>query len=108
LNYVLAGGVLVGHSDDDGLGEPELGYSIEMIMPLASDPEESIASITTVARAEQMLDESAAWMRENTGEIRYTAFKNLCIIAAVESLTPSEDELLHRIAEMTGIPRRCC
>lgn len=106
LNYVLAGGVLVGHSDDNGLGERELGCLIEMILPLASDPEESIASITTVAQAEQMLAESAAWMKENTGEIRYTAFKYLCIIAVVESMTPAEEQLLHRIAEMTGIPRR--
>ncbi len=106
LNYVLAGGVLVGHADENGLGDHEMQCLIEMLMPLTSDPEESIASITTVAQAEQMLAESAAWMKENTGELKYNGFRYLCIIATVEGMTAGEEQLLYRIAEMTGIPRK--
>jgi len=79
---------------------------IEMLMPLTSDPEESIASITTVAQAEQLLAESAAWMKENTGELKFIGFRYLCIIAAAEGMTVGEEQLLYRIAEMTGIPRK--
>ena len=46
------------------------------------------------------------WMKENTGEVRFQGFKYLCIIAVVEGMTPGEEQLLHRIAEMTGIPRK--
>ena len=104
LNYVLAGGVLVGHADGKGLGEREMQCLVDMLMPLTSDPEESIADITSVAQAEQMLAESSAWMKENTGEVRFVGFKYLCIIAIAEGLTPAEEQLLYRIAEMTGIP----
>ena len=106
LNYVLAGGVLVGHADDRGLGEREMQMLIEMLLPLTSDPEEAIASITTVAQAEQMLAESAAWMKENTGEQRFHGFRYLCIIAAAEGMTDGEEQLLYRIADLTGIPRK--
>jgi Zn-dependent protease with chaperone function len=106
LNYVLAGGVLIGHADGRGLGDREMQILIEMLMPLTSDPEETIASITTSAQAENMLAESAAWMRENTGELKFHGFRYLCIIAAAEGMTPGEEQLLYHIAEMTGIPRK--
>ena len=106
LNYVLAGGVLMGHADGQGLGQRELEVLVEMLMPLASDPEEAIAGITTVAQAEQMLADSTAWMRENTGELRFNGFRYLAIIAAAEGMTPGEEQLLYRIAEMTDIPRK--
>ena len=106
LNYILAGGVLMGHADDQGLGDRELQILIEMLLPLTSDPEEAIAGIKSVAQAEQMLAESAAWMRENTGDLRLNGFRYLAIIAVSEGMTQKEEELLHRIAEMTGIPRK--
>ncbi|MEI6781421.1 MAG: M48 family metallopeptidase [Verrucomicrobiota bacterium] len=106
LNFVLAGGVLIGQADGKGLGEDESRYLVEMLMPLTSDPEESIAGITSVAQAEKMLAESAAWIKENTGEVRFNGFRYLCIIAAVEGMTLGEEHLLYRIAEMAGIPRR--
>ena len=106
LNYILAGGMLVGHSDDQGLGQVESQAFIEMLLPLTSDPEEAIASIKTVAQAEEMFAASAAWMRENTGELKFNGFRYLAIIAALEGMTPEEDKLLHRMAEMTGIPRK--
>jgi hypothetical protein len=105
LNYVLAGGVLVGHADSRGLGEREMQVLIEMLLPLTSDPEEAIAAITTVAQAEQMLAQSAAWMKENAGEVKFHGFRYLCIIAASEGMTTGEEQLLYHVAEMTGIPR---
>ena len=106
LNFILAGGVLVGHADEIGLGERETQCLVDMLLPFTSDPEESIAGITTVAQAEQMLAESAAWMKENTGELKFGGYRYLCIIAAIEGMTPSEEKLLYRIAEMVGIPRK--
>lgn len=58
-----------------------------------------------VEQAEQMLAESAAWMKENTGELKFHGFRYLCIIAASEGMTPGEKQFLYRVAEMTGIPR---
>lgn len=104
LNYLLAGGVLVGHCDGEGLSERELLMLTEMLLPLTSDPEEAIAGITTVAQAEQLLAESAEWMKENAGELKFIGFRYLCIIASAEGMTPAEDQLLHRIAAMSGIP----
>jgi Zn-dependent protease with chaperone function len=106
LNFVLAGGVLIGHADGDGLGEQEMQLLLEMLMPLTSDPEESITSITTVEQAERMLAESALWIKENTGDLRLKGFRYLCIIAIAEGMTPEEEKLLYRIAEMAGIPRK--
>ena len=106
LNYVLAGGVLIGHSDGDGLGERELQWLIEMLLPLTSDPEEAIAGLTSVAQAEALLAASAAWLQEHGGEDKFAGFRGLCVIAVAEGLTAGEEELLHRIAGMTGIPRK--
>jgi hypothetical protein len=106
LNYVLAGGVLVGHADGQGLGEAEGRMLFEMLLPLTSEPEEAIAEIKTVAQAEQMLAESAAWMKENAGELKFNAFRYLAIIAAAEGMTASESDLLYRIADMSGIPHK--
>jgi hypothetical protein len=106
LNYVLAGGVLIGHADERGLGNIEMQALVEMLLPLTSDPEEAIASITTVTQAEQMLADSAAWMKENAGELKFNGFRFLCIIAVLEGMTAGEEQLLYRIADMTGIPRR--
>lgn len=106
LNYILAGGMLVGHSDDQGLGHIEMQAFVEMLLPLTSDPEEAIASITTVAQAEEMFAASAAWMRDNTGELKFNGFRYLAIIAALEGMTSEEETLLYRMAEMTGIPRK--
>jgi hypothetical protein len=106
LNYVLAGGVLVGNADGQGLGEIEGQMLVEMLLPLTSDPEEAIAEIKTAAQAEQLLAESAAWMKENAGEMKFSGFRYLCIIAAAEGLTQCETDLLYRIAEMSGIPQK--
>jgi hypothetical protein len=106
LNYVLAGGLLIANSDANGLGEREMGILVEMLMPLTNDPEEAIASVTTVEQAEQMLTESAAWMKENTGEAKFVGFRYLCMIAAIEGMASEEERLLYRISDMTGIPRK--
>jgi hypothetical protein len=106
LNYVLAGGVLIGHSDGAGLGDRELQLLIEMLLPLAGDPEEAIASLTTVPQAEELLASSAAWLREHAGAEKFAGFRYLCLIAVAEGLTAGEQELLNRIADLTGIPRK--
>ena len=104
LNYLLAGGLLVGHCDGQGLGEREQDLLIEMLLPLTSDPEAALAELTTVAQAEALLAESAAWMKDNAGELKFKGFRCLCLIAAAEGMTEDELELLHRIAGQTGIP----
>jgi hypothetical protein len=106
LNYVLAGGMLVGNADGRGLGEREMQVLVEMLMTLTSDPEEAIASITTAEQAEQLLAESASWMKENAGELKFHGFRYLCIIAASEGMTEGEQQFLYRVAEMTGIPKK--
>jgi len=106
LNYLLAGGVLIGHADEQGLGDMEGQMLIDMLLPFTSDPEEAIAEIKTVVQAEQMLAESAAWMKENAGELKFNGFRYLCIIAVSEGMTQGETDLLYRIAEMTGIPEK--
>jgi hypothetical protein len=42
---------------------------------LASDPEAELAKITSVAQANELLDRSATWLRNNTGEERFIAFR---------------------------------
>src|SRR5439155_12405807 len=77
------------------------------LLPLTADPEAEVAKITSVEQAEQMLAQSAAWLRENAGEERFVVFRYLTHIAAVDgTLRGREEAFVLHAAEMLGIPTK--
>jgi uncharacterized tellurite resistance protein B-like protein len=54
-----------------------------------------------------MLTESAAWLKENSGEERFIAYRILVGIAAVDGeLSSKEEEFLCKVADHLDIPSK--
>jgi hypothetical protein len=105
-DFLIAGGLLVGHADQSGFSEDECNLLIDMLLPITSDPEAAIAQIKSVTQAKEMLARSAAWLKDNAGEERFTAFRYLALIAAVDGkVHPGEEAFLMETAPLLGIPQ---
>ena len=58
-------------------------------------------------QAEQILAESAAWLRDNAGSERYDLLRGIAHVTASDGrLSQAERTFLKRCAEMLGIPAR--
>lgn len=105
-NFLVAGGLLIGHADEQGLSDEEGEMLIDMLLPITPDPEAALAEVKSTAQAREMLTNSAAWMKDNAGEERFTCLRYLTLIAAVDGTIHSgEETLLLEVAEMLGIPQ---
>jgi hypothetical protein len=105
-DFLVAGGLLVGHADEAGFSEEEANLLIEMLLPICSDPESVLGLIETVAQAKEVLERSAAWLKDNAGEERFTVFRYLVLVAAVDGVMhPGEETFLLEVAPMLGIPQ---
>lgn len=106
-DFLLGGGLLVGHSDDAGISEEEHKTLVDMLLPLMANPETEIARITTIVRAKELMAGSALWLKENAGEERFALIRMLARVAAIDGvLHPKEEETLKYAAELLGIPWR--
>ena len=104
-DFLISGGLLVGHSDEGGFSEDESKMLVEMLLPITADPEASISQVQSVAKAKEMLISSAAWLKENAGEERFTVYRYLAMIAAADgTLHPGEESFLNEVAGLLGIP----
>lgn len=104
-NFLVAGGLLMGHADDEGMSDAEAELLIDLLLPITPDPEAALAEVRDAAHARELLASSAAWMKENAGEERFICLRYLMLIAAVNgSIHPGEEALLMEVSEMLGIP----
>lgn len=106
-DFLLAGGLLVGHADDDGISKEEQSMLVDMLLQFMADPEEEIARITTTEKAKQLMAGSAEWLKANAGEERFTLIRMLARIAAVDGkIHADEEKELERAADLLGVPWR--
>lgn len=104
-DLILAGGLLVSNADQQDVSQDEYNLLVDMLLPLMEDPQEEMAKIDTVSKAEALLAQSTKWIRENAGKEKFQMFSMLSNIAAVDgALKGSEEAVLLRIAEALGIP----
>jgi uncharacterized tellurite resistance protein B-like protein len=104
-DLLVAGGLLIGHADGEGFSDEESEMLVEMLLPITPDPEAAITGVKSTEQARELLARSAAWLRENAGEERFTVLRYLSMIAAVDgSYHPNEEALLLEIAGLLGIP----
>jgi uncharacterized tellurite resistance protein B-like protein len=103
-DFLLSAGVLVGYADGQ-FSEQEKNILVETLLPVTSDPELEIDAMDSVEKAKELLQKSAAWLKENAGEQRFVAYRHLTNIAAVDgALLGNKEQLLMEAAEMAGIP----
>ena len=83
----------------------EYDLVIDLLLPLTEDPVDTMESVKTVPQAKTMFEENAAWLRENVGEERFTIFRMLAHVVAVDGrLMGSEEALMEAAAQLIGIP----
>jgi uncharacterized tellurite resistance protein B-like protein len=104
LNFLVSGGLLAAHADG-GFSEIEYQILVNEILPLASDPEARIAEILDAAEAWKVMETSASWLRENSGEQRYLILQALANLVAGDGvLDEGEKEFMKKAGEDLGIP----
>ena len=104
-DFLLAGGVLVGHADGQGFSEEESAALVEVLVKFFADPEGEMARITSEEQARELMRRSATWLREQAGEERFDLFRYLARIAAVDGVLAGQEEaVLLEAAELLGIP----
>lgn len=106
-NFVLAGGLLIGHADGEGFSSEEQSQLVDMLLPVMTDPVTEIARITTIDQAKRLMAESAEWLKENAGEERMVLIRMLARVAAVDCVMHTNEETeLRRAADLLDIPWR--
>jgi hypothetical protein len=105
-DFLLSAGVLVGYADGQ-FSEQEKNILVEILLALTSDPELEIDEMDSVEKAKELLQKSAAWLKENAGEQRFVAYRSLTQIAAVNgAVLGNKEQVLMEAAEMAGIPAK--
>lgn len=106
-DFLLSAGLLAAYSDGTEITDEEWEVLVALLLPLCADPEVEIARIESVEQATELLESSAAWLRDNAGQERYTLFHQLTHLVAVDGrLQAPEQEFMLQVAEKLQIPER--
>lgn len=106
-DFLLAGCLLAGQADPEGMHADEWEVLVELLLPVSADPEAEIARITSREQAARMLDDSAVYLRQNAGPERYELLRAIAhVTAANGQLADEERTFLHGVAEKLDIPKR--
>ena len=106
--FILAGGLLAAYTDGD-IEMDDAGWNtlVQLLLPVSADPEAEVARIKNRSEAEDILQKSAGWLRENAGEERFDLLRGIAHVTAADGhLSPAERAFLKRCAELLGIPPR--
>lgn len=105
-DFFVAGGLLAANADGD-ISQAEQETLVQLLLQVTGDPEARLAQVDSVDQAEQLLNTSCQWLRENTGQERFTLFGQLAHIVALDGVvTTSEREFMLRVARMMEIPEK--
>jgi len=105
-NLLLAGGLLLCHSDEDEyIPDDERAQILELVEPYTDDPYQHLRNLEDVNSARKMLDSSANWIRCNLGKERYEILDKLIEIAVSDGeVEVTENKILAEVADKLGIP----
>jgi len=104
-DFLIAGGLLAAYADDEEVTGEQWKLLVQLLVPLTSDPEARLEQVESREEAEAMVTENAGWLRENAGEERFTLFRHLAHMVAVDGrLHPGEAEFMIKIAALLDIP----
>ena len=103
-NFLLAGGLMAGHSDGE-LVEEEQNYLLAVLAVLFDDPDGAIERIDSPETAIELLQSSMLWLEQHGGEAPLGLYKHLAAIVAADGvLDDNELRYLQNVARRLGIP----
>jgi uncharacterized tellurite resistance protein B-like protein len=104
-NFLLAGGLMAGHSDGE-LSAEEQEYLLGVLAGLFDDPGGAVDRLDSPAVAIELLESSMTWLEQHGGAHRVELFRHLAAIVAVDGvLDPNELRYMQNVAERLGIPQ---
>lgn len=106
--FILAGGLLAAYTDGD-IEMDDAGWNtlVQLLLPVSADPEAEVARIKNRSEAEEILQKSAEWLRDNAGAERFDLLRAIAHVTAADGyLSEAERAFLKRCAEMLGVPAR--
>jgi len=102
--FFVSAGLLAAHADGN-FDENEQAILMQLLLQVTSDPEEHIASISTVEEAERRLEAACAWLRANAGQERFSLFGQLANIVCCDGeVEAGERRFMMRVGDMLAIP----
>jgi len=103
-NFLLAGGLMAGHSDGELVLEEQEAL-IDALRELFDDPEGAIERLVSPEVALDLLQGSMAWLKDYGGERRMDLYRHLAAIVAADGvLAPDEARFMQNVAQGLGIP----
>jgi uncharacterized tellurite resistance protein B-like protein len=103
-DFLLSGGLLAAAADGE-VSEDEREVLINLLLPICADPEAEMAKIKSAEEAKVMLAETTTWLRENAGQERFIAFRQLVHIVSVDGrIDDSEKKFILSVADSLDIP----
>lgn len=103
-NFLLAGGLMAGHSDGE-LVDEEQDTLIEALASLCRDPAGEIERLDSPEVALDLLQGSMTWLAEHGGELRLELYIHLAAIVAADGrFDPGEAAYMQNVAQGLGIP----
>ncbi len=104
-DFLLAGGLLAAHADKDEIADDQWDMLLQWLLPLCADPEAEASRIETFTEAQEILNNSTAWLHANAGQERFGLFRQLAHMVALDGLLSSGEQVfMQKVAEMLGIP----
>lgn len=106
-DFLMAAGLLAAHADGKEVTKEEWDLLVHLLLPLAADPEAEIARIQSVEAAQELMESSAAWLRENAGTERFVLYHQLAHLVSIDGrLIGDEQAFMTQVAELLQIPER--
>ncbi|RME19214.1 MAG: hypothetical protein D6806_18730, partial [Deltaproteobacteria bacterium] len=105
-DFILAAGMLAAAADGEFSNE-EREMLVNILLPISADPEAAMAAIDSPERARSIMAENAQWLRDNAGQERYTIYRQLVHVVAVDGrIDPSEHKFMLEVANLLEIPEK--
>ena len=103
-NFLLYGGILVGHSDGHFTLE-ELAYLSESLSPLFDTPDVLMKALLSPDMAVLSFEKSMGWLKQNGREVNHSLLRCLSGLAAADHMLRTEEvRFIQNTSRGLGIP----
>jgi len=101
--FLLAGGILAGHSDG-ALVDEEKAVLVVALEALFDDPAGELERLDSPERAVAMLEESIAWLRAHAGAKRAALYRHLALLVVADGVVADgEVRFMRNVAALLGL-----